>query len=256
MPSRTRRGKAKRGKGANKNNDVSASSSSSSASPSPQQLIEQKKRQTEQDVLHRLLLNNLSLEETMKICEHGFINRPIKCGTTDRCYCPKKFVDAYDQTLNETFDKGVDILVTHPKILDIMAEKGFGYGAKDTEKNNMILDGLVALGTTYLLKEKDEHICGNCTTCQPKVAAAKAMIVALTIIHIEHNNGMELASRYRLEMDLLENGERGAIGFFAKRVQCSCLKAKYKKVKLLQKKKIGRCEFCNQMREIRDLLYW
>jgi len=62
------------------------------------------------------------------------------------------------------------------------------------------------------------------------------------------------AAMYRSGMlltvsDLKNGGEREVIRFFTKRISCSCLKVRYKQIKVLHPKSKSRCDNCEQVKD-------
>lgn len=89
-----------------------------------------------------------------------------------------------------------------------------------------------------------------CNDCNNGNAMGAAKNIAFHILTLESYNGEGddlIAAMFRSGMgltvsDLKNGGEREVIRFFTKRIKCSCLKARYKQIKVSHPKSISRCE--------------
>jgi hypothetical protein len=85
---------------------------------------------------------------------------------------------------------------------------------------------------------------------------------ALYIMHLESYNGEGddiLAAMFRSGMlltlsDLQHGGEKDIIRFFMKRTTCSCLKERYKQIKISHPTSKSRCDNCHQVKDRRSIM--
>ena len=98
---------------------------------------------------------------------------------------------------------------------------------------------IVSLGTNHILKGQAEM----------------AIPFAMAILEIETSGGdndMSFSEALLSMADLAHDRERETTRFFAKRIDCTCLKEKYAQVKT--QPKIGFCDHCHQKKKRRELM--
>ena len=114
----------------------------------------------------------------------------------------------------------------------------------------LAVDILVRIGTL---------VCNDCDDG----ATGAAKNIAFQILFLESydvEQGDDLyAAMYRSGMlltvsDLKNGGEREVIRFFTKRISCSCLKVRYKQIKVLHPKSKSRCDNCEQVKDRQSLM--
>ena len=80
-----------------------------------------------------------------------------------------------------------------------------------------------------------------------------AVTVALTFLVVEALEDESTEDDFKLKTrDLVQGGDRDVVRFFSKRITCSCLKEKYKRVK--SEPKLGLCTYCKQRKERSELM--
>ena len=140
------------------------------------------------------------------------------------------------------------IFLTHPQLFN------------DERLKKKVINILTSIGTSLLSKNRNEYVCGD----REHVATGWALLVARSIVVLEHHtvNGRledvlrsrEVAKKRR-DFDLgitANSGRRDTLKFYSKRASCSCLKGIHQMVRATQPK-IGRCHWCNQMRDRKAL---
>ena len=225
MPSRKRnQGKQRKAKAA------SAATATSASSEALLQL-------SEQDDKLAQLVNNLSLKK----CDHG---RPTLANGIDAC---KLFMMQFERTLVLPNDDTVASLfscvcealqsaVDHSHVL-----------LNDMERAR---DCLLVLGADFLLESVH-----NMQEGPLKQARAVAMAIVLSpgehMLISQEETGANPVMLQKIG-DLTGGGSRETVSFFAKRLECSCLKEMYNVVK--GDKKTAICCQCQQTKERKTLM--
>mmetsp|Transcript_36948 Transcript_36948/g.66458 ORF Transcript_36948/g.66458 Transcript_36948/m.66458 type:complete len:257 (-) Transcript_36948:74-844(-) len=186
----------------------------------------QERQEKNQQLLH-CLINSLSLEGAENKCDHGSPPPPIG----DIC-C--RFLRAFENNLNVAFDDSRDAQEACVKALYTVLD---GQEVCHTYRMK-IADSLVTLGTDYLLKGQVRY-------------TNMATSVAIAVIGMDYDD-LKRADTHAMLRDLVQGGERETTRFFSKRIDCSCLKEKYKQVK--HQPKLGMCSHCEQTKERRKFL--
>ena len=246
MPSRKRnQGKQRKAKAAS-----AATATATSASSEASQL-------SEQDDKLAQLINNLSLKK----CNHG---RPT---LADEGAC-KLFMMEFERSLVLSDD-----VMTNFRSLFANVGEAFQSAAdhscilsnhNDMEKARACL---LALGADFLLKAV--HITHVGTLEQAAMVTEQASAVAVAIVLCENSSDTRQLLETNLDVvpdqvrvanpavmqkigDLFGGNLRETVSFFAKRLDCSCLKDLYKQVK--GGKKTAFCCHCHQTKERKSLM--
>jgi len=161
------------------------------------------------------------------VCDHG---RPIIIPESG--YAVSKFIEAV------THDHCFDDLAYHQEVFD------------NDIFRKLATDILVRIGIhAFTITHHEEG-----------TTAAKSF--ALLIMQFESYNGEGddlLAAMFRSGMlltlsDLQHGGERDIIRFFMKRTTCSCLKERYKQIKISHPKSKSRCNNCLQIKDRKSIM--
>jgi hypothetical protein len=90
--------------------------------------------------------------------------------------------------------------------------------------------------------------------------AAKSFAFYIMLLESYNGEGDDiLAAMFRSGMpltlsDLQHGGEKDIIRFFMKRTTCSCLKERYKQIKISHPKSKSRCDNCHQVKDRRSIM--
>jgi hypothetical protein len=107
----------------------------------------------------------------------------------------------------------------------------------------LALDIVVSIGTNFIILDKDHH----------GIKFASRLAVTIFLLEQYNGNGKDgfLLAIHQASLvagDVKWGGEREGIRYYLKRIDCTCLKAKYSLVKKLQPTRISKCSTCNQMK--------
>lgn len=222
MPSRKRiKGKARKAK---------------VASLQAQQLEQERLQQNHKRELKELVDEVFRKDENR--CDHGFVEPSTK---EDAIFC-HSFMDNFIETsylgLSTTSMELLMVNISSMVKLTLSSHMGSVYADEDRRK--MIVPCLESLGALCLLQEESRY-------------TNMAAIVAMTAIQVEYaDNQMTDNKMISMMFDLGNDTEREATRFFAKRLECSCLKTRYQKLR--SQPKMGCCVSCKVRKERKDLL--
>lgn len=213
MPSKNPK-KQRKGKGKKKDKKPSSSAVAASGSSSTIQNTHQLNQ----------LIEKLSLGDTS--CNHGY---PVN----DDVYF--QFIKDFEVRLVEKICANVDQMEA---TIDLHIEN-----LNTDLDRSKILQAVVALGTTYALREDEGSM---------RVATSIALFTMMFENTTDHIPSGLTDKDLSTIQGLSEDRHRKLAQFFSKRLSCSCLDSKYKELKKLGK--MGNCHFCRERKELKELL--
>ena len=173
-------------------------------------------------------IGSLSLQSESR-CDHG-LPRSRRGEKESR-----RALAAFKWALNEAANDHTDPVSLHAGMIERLKEKNIDHLWRCAAKTEWMRSQLLYLGTEYLLADQDRFTV---------MAATIAYVLSLTDYLLKQ--GMILIAR-----DIVEDTEREATRYFAKRIGCKCLKDKYNMLK--SQPGLGRCSYCRQVKVRKEL---
>jgi len=181
------------------------------------------------------LLDNLSLNLLKNECNHGL---PLDIQDNNPCLSVIKKVEnglsMQIRSGKRAFDSYTSLFIAL-YVEDPHFESEMNIQVRDNTER--LKACFISLATEYLLRGNDKDI----------IIAEGLAIAIVNINQVEEGSSATFNKMMSISRDLDEGGKRTVTKFIHKRIDCDCLKEKYKESKKLPN--VGNCENCQKQME-------